>query len=323
MTESACSLKPYGYVYEIVNTVNGKTYVGCRKLSCDKRWRQYMGSGRSIRAAIKKYGQDKFVKRFLGYASTREELFELEFVTISSLKEEDGLRASYNIFNGKGAGGDTFALLDSLTMEDVRKKQSAGIRRHLEATKSERLERIEARHALKRSQYRDAVLDSYAKSMNMKYVSQATGASVKVVQEILESENLILKGTVPYAVVQKRRRSIMKAIGSSRIDITEVFCGWCGKSMPLTSRTVYCSKECVKNGAMDTRKNSEHQIAPHNKISVTYEELYQSYITENLSLFEMQEKFGCKQRTIYNMLSRYDLPTFSKRRALRQSLELE
>ena len=70
--------QPYGYVYEIINTVNGKTYVGSRKLALDRRWRQYMGSGKLIKQAISKYGIENFRKRLIGYAPTPEELVELE-----------------------------------------------------------------------------------------------------------------------------------------------------------------------------------------------------------------------------------------------------
>lgn len=121
---------PYSYVYEIVNLLNGKTYVGSRKLALDKSWRQYMGSGKLIKQAIAKYGVEKFRKRLIGYAATAEELIDLEGDWISR-QQLHGL-AQYNLFASGHAGGDTFSKLKAKTLEEVRRKQSEGVRRHLE-----------------------------------------------------------------------------------------------------------------------------------------------------------------------------------------------
>ena len=119
---------PYGYVYEIVNLVNGKTYVGSRKLSLDRYWRQYMGSGKLIKQAILKYGAEHFRKRFIAYAPTAEELYELETDWIIG-QQLKGL-AQYNLFAGGHAGGDTFSKLKSKTLEEVRRKQSEGLKQY-------------------------------------------------------------------------------------------------------------------------------------------------------------------------------------------------
>ena len=48
----------YGYIYETTNTVNGKKYIG--KLTSSKFVPNYLGSGKLLNYAIKKYGKDKF-----------------------------------------------------------------------------------------------------------------------------------------------------------------------------------------------------------------------------------------------------------------------
>lgn len=92
-------MKPYGYVYEIVNNINGKTYIGQRKLSLDTSWDDYYGSGRLIKQAIKKYGKENFSKYLLIYSYSREELNEKESFYIQSTIN-DKTRGSYNIFKG-------------------------------------------------------------------------------------------------------------------------------------------------------------------------------------------------------------------------------
>lgn len=86
---------PYGYVYKITNNINSKTYIGQRKLSLDKSWRQYMGSGVLLRQAIDKYGSENFSKTFIGYEYTIEDLNELEILYINSQKLIN--KAEYNI----------------------------------------------------------------------------------------------------------------------------------------------------------------------------------------------------------------------------------
>lgn len=53
----------YGYVYKITNLINGKTYVGQRKIVRDKTWEDYYGSGKLIKQAITKYGKENFFER--------------------------------------------------------------------------------------------------------------------------------------------------------------------------------------------------------------------------------------------------------------------
>lgn len=48
----------YGYIYETTNLVNGKKYIG--KLTSSKFVPSYLGSGKILNYAIRKYGRDKF-----------------------------------------------------------------------------------------------------------------------------------------------------------------------------------------------------------------------------------------------------------------------
>ena len=85
---------PYGYVYRIVNTVNGKTYIGQHKLK-NEPWRAYMGSGNLVRYAISKYGVERFVKQLLCYCDTKQSLDAQEKVLIDD--EISAGRAQYNL----------------------------------------------------------------------------------------------------------------------------------------------------------------------------------------------------------------------------------
>lgn len=90
------------YIYLIVNKVNFKTYVGQRK--SNKKWNEdpYMGSGKLIKLAQKKYGMENFEKFLIQYCSTKEETDAAEKFWIAEYRSRG--KAQYNIADG-GQGG--------------------------------------------------------------------------------------------------------------------------------------------------------------------------------------------------------------------------
>ena len=69
-------MKRIHYTYAIVNTLNGKTYIGAH--STNKIDDYYFGSGVALRRAIKKYGKENFKKMVIEFYSTEEELYKAE-----------------------------------------------------------------------------------------------------------------------------------------------------------------------------------------------------------------------------------------------------
>ena len=65
----------YGFIYIWTNQINGMKYLG-------KRWGnindKYVGSGKYFRNALKKYGQESFVREIIEYVETKEHLKERE-----------------------------------------------------------------------------------------------------------------------------------------------------------------------------------------------------------------------------------------------------
>ena len=86
------------YIYMIVNKINGNRYIGKRNKEPEKST-GYMGSGKIIKNAIRKYGKDNFSKVILEDDIKDKELLELlEVDYIYELKPE------YNIAPGGGGG---------------------------------------------------------------------------------------------------------------------------------------------------------------------------------------------------------------------------
>lgn len=85
----------YGYIYRITNLINDKTYIGQHKIKPKEKFLDYMGSGRLIVRAIKKYGKNNFVKEIIEYSDSKDELNILERKYISEELSKD--RCEYNI----------------------------------------------------------------------------------------------------------------------------------------------------------------------------------------------------------------------------------
>lgn len=87
-------------IYETINKVNGKRYIGKDKYNDPN----YLGSGAILNKAIKKYGRENFVKTILEYCESEEHMCERErhWIQITNAQTSD---VYYNIGAG-GNGGD-------------------------------------------------------------------------------------------------------------------------------------------------------------------------------------------------------------------------
>ena len=118
------SFSKVGFIYKTTNLVNGKFYVG--KCMNDPR-EKYLGSGKLLKQAIEKYGEENFKREILQYCA-QEDLDDMERIWIEKL---DARRLGYNIQEG-GTGGWTHVngvkpngMLGTKHSETARQKMSA------------------------------------------------------------------------------------------------------------------------------------------------------------------------------------------------------
>ena len=113
----------YGYIYLTINKINGKTYIGQKKLY-KKAWNEdkYLGSGKKLKCAIKHYGKENFEKHLIQFCSSRDELNEREIFWIAEYRNRG--KAEYNIAAG-GNGGKVSEVVwnKGLKMSDEWKRQ--------------------------------------------------------------------------------------------------------------------------------------------------------------------------------------------------------
>lgn len=92
----------YGFIYLTTNLINGKKYVGmCKNTHRDG----YLGSGKMLKFAIRKYGKENFTRSILQECDTFEQLSESEKFWI---EKYDAVNSEhfYNLTPG-GFGGNS------------------------------------------------------------------------------------------------------------------------------------------------------------------------------------------------------------------------
>lgn len=86
-------------VYKTTNLVNGKFYIGVHKLN-NTKYDYYLGSGKLLKQAIKKYGRKNFKRETLKKFSNDTDAYNYEKEVVN--EEIIGNPLCYNITNGGG-----------------------------------------------------------------------------------------------------------------------------------------------------------------------------------------------------------------------------
>ena len=118
-------------VYKTTNLINGKQYIGKDHYNNPT----YLGSGKLLVKAIKKYGKENFQKEILEYCENDDHLAEREKYWISVYKACES-KNFYNIVPG-GYGGDsiTFHPEKDLICEKIRNARKTQIINHSAETR--------------------------------------------------------------------------------------------------------------------------------------------------------------------------------------------
>lgn len=109
----------YGFIYVTTCKINGKKYLGQKKYV--RGWKDYIGSGKSFKNAVKKYGKENFVREIICEAETAEELNELEynFSMMLNVVESDEW---YNLCYGGGTTSGFKHSQDSIRLMSKKQK---------------------------------------------------------------------------------------------------------------------------------------------------------------------------------------------------------
>jgi len=91
----------YYIIYKTTNLIDGRYYIGCHQTNDLNDG--YLGSGKYLKRAIKKYGKENFKFEILNFASSKEEMFSIERSIVNEDLVNDPL--TYNLKLG-GSGGN-------------------------------------------------------------------------------------------------------------------------------------------------------------------------------------------------------------------------
>jgi group I intron endonuclease len=128
-------------VYITINLINGKKYIG--KDVANRRY--YLGSGKILKVAIKKYGKENFIKEILAEVDTKEKLSEMETYYIEYYKACDS-DLFYNIAQGGLGGGAQGRILSG----ETKLKMSESAKRNLNPKRTKELvEQMNKNHSTK------------------------------------------------------------------------------------------------------------------------------------------------------------------------------
>jgi hypothetical protein len=127
------NLKKFGFVYLIINTQNGKGYVGCKqyyigKAKKESKWQTYMGSSKYLKEDIKKIGKKHFrfevIAEYINKRSLRyyEAHYQMKWDVLTAVIEGTDEPAFYNSY----VGGKFYRPVESYTplTEETKRKIS-------------------------------------------------------------------------------------------------------------------------------------------------------------------------------------------------------
>lgn len=89
-------------IYKTTNKLDGKYYIGCHCTTDEND--EYLGSGKHLVSAIKKYGKDNFVKEILHIFENKQDMFDKERELVNEEFVKNPI--TYNLKLG-GSGGNS------------------------------------------------------------------------------------------------------------------------------------------------------------------------------------------------------------------------
>jgi group I intron endonuclease len=129
-------------IYRITNCINGKTYIGQHKYK-KTPYDSYMGSGKHLKAARKKYGIENFIKGIIiDDIEDKDVIDELEIFYIA-FEREHNINGCYNILDGGGGCKGFSGMKGKHHSEESRKKMSeAKLGKHIRSCSEEHKKKL-------------------------------------------------------------------------------------------------------------------------------------------------------------------------------------
>jgi hypothetical protein len=132
--------EPYGFIYITTNIVNGMRYLGQKRIEFGIDWHSYLGSGKYLKRAIKKYGKENFYRNIVCFCYSEDELNRAEYdLSLFLNVVEDS--SWYNLcYGGGGKSGYKMSeeQVERLRQRTIEQMKNPEMRKHLSELAKER-----------------------------------------------------------------------------------------------------------------------------------------------------------------------------------------
>lgn len=282
--------KLFGFIYITTNLINGKKYIGQRKLT--NGWTYYFGSGKLIKMAIKKYGKENFKRNIVEYGYSQEELNNLEIKWINKYNAVEN-NEFYNLADG-GKSGNKLAYMTDEEMNEYKEKLSRSIG-NSEAHKK----------AIQRTHRTQEFREKISRSRKGKPLSEKAKAKLKTEKRLEACKNniRIASKTLEKPVIQlsidgefiAEYSSITEAAKTMKVEPFNCSIGkCCGGKYQTAYGFLWIYKEQCKN--IDLKKWATNKMLSNNG--------FIEYNGEFKTLAQWAKKYNIKHATLRNRLKK-------------------
>lgn len=305
---------PYGYIYRITNKVNGKTYIGQRKLALDKSWRQYMGSGVAIKDAIKKYGAENFTKEIIEYQWSE---------VLICLREAELILDAWA--NGAGEYNISITPITKFTVSinDYEEREKAALaiseiylsfknKEGIKTKKRIKSKKWESKYLEFKKVNEDLILREYAIKQSFNKVAEDNSLSRKWVARVLKENSIELNHRNKVGVKHSQETLIkLKAARKAQLE-----------SLPDEMKKSPYEKECANKRCKSnftTLKASQQfcsdscsRSSRSHAIDIPEDRVYELYTNQGLTILEVAKILNVGRGPLYNRIKELGLQRYKK-----------
>lgn len=185
----------YGFIYITTNLINGRRYLGSKVFSYpsgkNNKWKDYLGSGKALKNAIKQYGRENFHRNIIYIANSFEELEQMETYFILVYDAARSLDW-YNIKEGSNLVGSPYAGMNDEELKNVKIKLSAANKKKWESKNTNEKEQWKEQISLGHKSRTEEAKEVTASKIREKWFNKTEEQREIIKQKLRDSKSIVL-----------------------------------------------------------------------------------------------------------------------------------
>ena len=299
----------FGYIYEIVNLINFKKYIGqtinprSRKIAHFAELRNLTHDNIYLQNAFNQYGEDNFDYFIIDTADSAEELDDLENYHMKMAGFPDRALC-YNMQTAEGVKRESLGIYEKADEICEKYKQGIPVTKLVEMYNSSltviygilEMNDVELRGCI-RYDLRDAlpeIINYYSKGIGSSSIAQKFGTNPHQILKLLNKEGIITR-SIQDAHKLKRHNSW---------KFSDEICKYYQEGYNLTHLALmYDSSPYVISSILEDNGIMKR---PSKRDDLSYENICKDYV-EGMSSRQLAKKYNCSKTTILNILKRSNI----------------